>query len=526
MSRELRRRTVDWAKPLPLIRSDADFNQFTNGEPLSSEEDVQIHPSSPMEVRRKKRPPKEIFVPNAASQTIDLKDLGLDPGDYSRPSRIRWRSAALATDAVTHNTSREDDPLGPDVHYILTLRDEEILSEINLHKIVLSQKDFQKAFDTWEKATGTNKQLIDHAKAIDLVHQRGLLDLPAYVLNEVYAAWCRRREDSQKPILRMFWPIGQSGEDPPTSSFSTFKISSSRWRLRRPRRNTEQLLARARELHKECMSVLRFANTIYTGERLKRQKILGKQCVASLQAKRKDHALILHELRQDVVCFRDEQKGIASREELLAHAADPTVLAQQPARSTANKRKMVYVLDGEEKSNGGGMLGQLAANRRAAQTAEGDSDSPKQQNRLRMRMRQGRSNRWYIDRVAEAEAPHLERLPTFAQFHSFEGFDASGGLGDSETRSNEYADSFLDEIHETLKAVKLAVATDAGAAGEEDPSTSAALAASLSTDLTMAYQAYQKLTSLAHEGKSLVGRHDGGMSVMANVSGRTHSTAI
>jgi hypothetical protein len=47
------------------------------------------------------------------------------------------------------------------------------LNEINQHKSVLLQKDMQKAFDTWEKATGTSKQLIDHARAIELVHQRG-----------------------------------------------------------------------------------------------------------------------------------------------------------------------------------------------------------------------------------------------------------------------------------------------------------------------------------------------------------------
>ena len=524
MSRELRRRTVDWVKPLPIIRSEAEFNQMIKaglGDPTSEEEisSPQQHFSPSDEPKRKKRPPKEIFVPHAEALTLDLADLGLDPGTYHRPKRIRWRSAALATDAVTHLTAKEDDPVGPDVHYHFTLKDEEILNEINQHKTVLNQKDMQKAFDTWEKATGTSKQLIDHARAIELVHQRGMLELPAYVLNEVYAAWCRRREENKKPLLRMFWPIGQSGEDPPTSSFSTFKISSSRWRLRRPRRNTEQLLARARELHKECMQVLCFANTLYTGERLKRQRILGKMCINSLQAKRKDHALILHELKQDISAFKDEQKGLAAREEVLSRAAAPNILSQQPGRAAANKRKLVYITDVEEKSSSGGMLGGL--NRRAASAADEDENSPKSKNRLRLRLRQGRSNRWYLDRVAEGHAPQLRLLPTFSQFESFGSFESCGGLGDPETRAAEYSEIFLDDIHETVKAIRGAV-TNESAIADDDP----ALAASGTTaqELSQAFAAYKQLAVLAKARQALAATIEG--SAAGKVTGRSHSTAI
>ena len=470
MSRELRRRVVDWNKSMSVIKSESELLALGRGDEQSEEDGGATSPPPSSARKQKKAPPKEIVVPAAAPVAVDLGELGLDPGNFARPKLVRWRSSGIAADPATLNTAKDDDPLGSEVHYHMLMKDEEILKEVNASKSNVSRDDLRKLFDTWEKGTGTSRTLIDHARAIELAHQRGMLELPAHVLNEVYAAWCRRREENKRPLLRMFWPVGVTGDEPPTSGMSTFRISSSRLRLRRQRRNYEQLLHRARELHKDALSQLTFCNNLYIGERLKRQKTLSDMCINSLQAKRKDYSLYLHELKQDISSFKEEQKNIHSKEEVLGRTGQVSAGGMgSRAGGIGSKRKVVYVEEGEV-SGGGGMLGGLAKGRKSVLEEES-------KNRLRMRLRVGRSGLLYVDRVGEGKnAPSLRFLPQFAQFDSFGSWENSA-IGNEETKAHEYGELFIDEIYENIKSVRAVCGGPEVRADEAGKELAAALAA-------------------------------------------------
>ena len=462
-SRELRRRQVDWQRPMEVVRQESAL--LESGESDTETQGASVPASIPSAGHRSR--PKEIVVPAGekpwSGETVD-------PGVFVRPKRVRWRPAGFTYESTSF---RDDDPQGPEVHYHVTLKDEELLREINGRVAAGSSsgaplvtiEQLRRAFDTLEKATGPSRQLVDHGTAVDHLQRRfasvDAAGMPAYILIEMYTAWVRRREENKgKAMLRMFWAVGTQGEDPQMNN--TLRINTNKLRLRRHRRNSDMLLNKARELHKECLAMLQYANSAYIGERLKRQRLLALQALS----KRRDAAVKeTAALKAEVSAFRDEQRQLALREEALAKSQTALAGTGGSGRSGQQKRKLVYVT--EEKSGGGGMLGGLAGSRRGS---AGEAGETRTRAKTRMRIREGRSHRWYMDSVNEVCDKFL---PTFAQYEAFGSFEALGG--DSEVQAAEYAENFLDEIYDNLRTLKIGDSLT--------PGLSAEAAASLLADL-------------------------------------------
>jgi hypothetical protein len=256
------------------------------------------------------------------------------------------------------------------------------------------------------------------------------------------------------------------------------------------------LLAKARELHKECLSMLQYANSAYIGERLKRQKLLALQIQFLVQHKKRDAALKeTASLKSEVSSFKDEQRQLALREETLSKSPSAGLgnggaigTAGGSSRSSQNKRKLVYVTEHEEKS-GGGMLGGLTGSRRGSALVAGEAggagdrgDTGNRRARTRMRIREGRSHRWYIDAVNDMPEQN-KFLPTFAQYDSFGSYEATGKVGDKELQSTEYSENFLDDIYDNLRSLKISEA-GVGFSGEATNSLITDLRRSLSLVLS------------------------------------------
>ena len=74
--------------------------------------------------------------------------------------------------------------------------------------------------------------------------------------------------------------------------------------------------------------------------------------------------------------------------------------------------------------------------------------------KTRMRIREGRSHRWYIDAVNDT--PELNKfMPTFAQYEAFGSFESAGQVGDLELQQAEYSENFLDEVYDNLRSLKV-----------------------------------------------------------------------
>jgi sulfur transfer complex TusBCD TusB component (DsrH family) len=415
--RELRRRQLDVGKNMEIIRDD----KFVSPD---SEEEVTVNATKKVE---------EIFVPKGevVDQTTDL-----DPGKYTRPfHRIRWRSSACNYEEPASEQS--------ELNYHFTVRDEKILKDLNVHKPVITREELRKCFDTWEKSTGISRILIDHSVAIEAVQKRGLTELPAYVLNECYASWCRRREEnSKKPLLRNFWAVGTQGEEPQGNQL---RVNFSKLRLRRQRRNSEALLNRAKDLHRECLSVLNFANTLYTRERLQRQRIWAARAQSAVQAKRKDAVHLTQMLKNDVSAFKEEQKQMLLKEDLMSRSI---VGNNSSMNSSIKRRKLVYVTDDTQQSSGGMLGGSLS--RKQSIINYDQSNKPKEySNRPKLRLRQDKYGILYLDRSYDQNIDKQQPfLPSFAQYDTF-------NILESKIPNNN--STHLDEMLENLKTLKAVI---------------------------------------------------------------------
>ena len=202
--------------------------------------------------------------------------------------------------------------------------------------------------------------------------------------------------------------------------------------------------------------MLQYANSAYIGERLKHQRLSALH-VQLLSRRKSDAIKELVGLKSDVVALREEQRQLALREEALTKSPSAPSIggAVGPGTRNQQKRKLVYVTEAEEKSGGGGMLGGLAGSRRGSTLADAGADGRGGRFQTRMRIREGRSHRWYVDTVSEASEPGRRFLPTFAQCDSFSSFEALGKVGDLELQANDYTENFLDEIYDNLRSLKV-----------------------------------------------------------------------
>lgn len=463
--RELRPRTIEWNKPLPIIRDEGDLEEIDSGEMdleeagLSSDiaaydSRKEAHAISSGNNRGNAKVPealsKEIFIPAAQPLSIDLKEAGIEftylPVDRSTTKRhIRWRGLLDSQS----NPVPEEDPLSSIVSYHLYLGDVLLLREINKFKPLITQEDYRKSFDTWEKATSTGP-LIEQSRAIELANKRGV-DCPVNVLNEVYKAWVFRRQQLKRPLMRLFWPIGVAGEEPPTSSTLRFR-AAAKMRLRRPRRNNEDLLHRAGIAKRDARNVIRLAHRLVVREKLKRSKI----CLSNAIAKQTRFDLGLSKKEPVLDSLVSTAQAVLT-EELVPHDDSQFI---EPHRHLRTKLLMVA----ETPRTGGGMLGGLAAISAHAADGEGGQQglhgnmgqSYLNSQRIKTRVRLGRSNRIYVDRVREADRETNKFLPTFQQWDEFGNPDSIGAIY-PEADVKEFSEKYLDELYELTKSIRQSV---------------------------------------------------------------------
>ena len=458
-ARELRPRAVEWNKPLPIIRNIADLEQIDQGD-LDLEEagltsSVAAVKSQFVEnkgggAKVPESLSKEIFIPAAQPLSIDLKEAGIEfaqnPVDRRPTSRyVRWRGVLDASG----NPIREEDPLSSDISYHLYIGDLLLLREINKFKPLISQEDYRKTFDTWEKATSTGP-IIEQSRAIELALKRGV-DCPANVLNEVYKAWVFRRQQLKRPLMRLFWPIGVAGEEPPTSSTLRFR-AAAKMRLRRPRRNNEDLLHRAGVAKKDARNVIRLVHRLVVREKLKRSKV----CLSNAIAK---------QTRLDFGLSKTEpnwEAAVAMSQAALAKELVPQDDSHFIESHRHVRTKLLMVA--ETPRTGGGMLGGLAAI--AGHGAEGEDGSGGlhgvmgqsylNSQRIKTRVRLGRSNRIYVDRIRECDRDNGKFLPEFEQWDEFGNPDVIGAVC-PEADVKEFSEKYLDELYELTKAIRQSV---------------------------------------------------------------------
>jgi hypothetical protein len=451
--RELRPRQVEWNKPLPIIRDIADL-QDEDIDEADLEEAGLLSDSALLEKQEEKggKIPdtlsKEIFIPAAQPLSVDLKEAGIEftyvPIDRSATKRyIRWRGFL----DPQGNPIAEEDPLSPLVTYHLYSGDVALLKEINKFKTLIPKEDYRKAFDTWEKATSTGP-IIEQSRAIDLATKRGL-DCQVHILNEVYKAWVLRRQQVKRPLMRLFWPVGVAGEEPPTSTTLRFR-AAAKMRLRRPRRNNEDLLQRAGVAKRDAKNVIKLVRRMIMREKLKSNKVQLSNAIA----------------RQTRIDFglskRDPnlEQAIASANAALAEEVlpvDETTLIESH-RHIRTKLLMVA----ESPRAGGGMLGGIAAISGAAEGEDGGGkhgvmgQAYLNSQRVKTRVRIGRSNRIYIDRVREADRDNNKFLPMFEQWDEF-GVPENIGAMCPEADVKEFADKYLDELFDLTKAIRTSI---------------------------------------------------------------------
>ena len=448
--RELRPRQVEWSKPLPIIRDMVDLKE----DEMDADELEEAGLLSESEVLKKQEEKgagklpdsltKEIYIPAAQPLPVDLAEAGIVFGkvsvDRSASKRyIRWRGFLDGQGAPI----REEDPLSPDVSYHLYLGDVVLLREINKFKPLILQEDYRKAFDTWEKATSTGP-LVEQSRAIELVLKRGLECQAHNVLNEVYKAWVFRRQQTKRPLMRLFWPIGVAGEEPPTSATLRFR-AAAKMRLRRPRRNNEDLLHRAGVAKRDAKNVIKLVRRMIMREKLKRVKIQLSNAIA--RQTRIDFGLAKKEVKNDQI--------ISSAISLLGEDVlpkDETTLVDSH-RHVRTKLLMVA----EAPRVGGGMLGGLAA---ISGSKDGGEESVEKNgitgHRVKTRVRLGRSNRLYIDRVRESDKEKNKFLPTFEQWDEFASPQVIGAVS-PESDAKEFAEKYLDELFELTRAIRVSV---------------------------------------------------------------------
>ena len=422
VARELRARAVEWNKPLPIIRDIADLEDDEMDEDDLAEagltSDFAAVKSNGAEHKSggSKVPEfhtKEIFIPTAQPLAVDLKEAGIEfaPISIDRTTakrHIRWRGFMDAQG----NPIREEDPLSVDVSYHLYIGDFLLLREINKFKPLITQEDYRKSFDTWEKATSTGP-LMEQSRAIDLAVKRGI-DCAPHVLNEVYKAWVFRRQQVKRPLMRLFWPIGVAGDEPPTSTSLRFR-AAAKMRLRRPRRNNDDLLHRAGIAKRDAKNAILLVHRLVVRERLKLARVQLANAIANPA--------------------RPLDALIASANGLLA---EPFVQDETLLIDSHHHVRTKLLMVSESPRAGGGMLGGLPDG--APHGTVGASYLESQ--RVKTRVRHGRSNRIYIDRVKECEKDAHQFLPNFAQWDI------------SNDQQNEES---LDELHEITKAVRAAV---------------------------------------------------------------------
>lgn len=458
VGRELRPRTIEWNKPLPVIRDISDLAD-ADSDDVDLEEagllsdiaavKTQVDDSKPGTSKIPETLSKEIFIPAAQPLSIDLKEAGLDfaPMCVDRAPvkrHIRWRGVLDAQGFPI----REEDPSSTEINYHLYVGDVLLLREINKFKPLINQEDFRKAFDTWEKATSTGP-LMEQSRAIELAVKRGI-DCPGNALNEVYKAWVFRRQQMKRPLMRLFWPIGVAGEEPPTSTTLRFR-AAAKMRLRRPRRNNDDLLHRAGVAKRDARNVIKLVHRIVVREKLKRAKVSLSNAIA--KQTRLDFGLSLKDPNWEQV-VANAQAALA--EEILP--PDETQLIDSH-RHVRTKLLMVA----ETPRTGGGMLGGIAAiSGKASETSDGQGahgvmgQSYLNSQRIKTRLRRGRSNRWYVDRLREADRDNLKFMPMFEQWEEF-GDPSSIGALCPETDAKEFADKYLDELYELTKAIRQSV---------------------------------------------------------------------
>lgn len=458
-TRELRPRQVEWNKPLPIIRDVADLQEDDMDD--EALEEAGLLPETEVVKKQAEKGAgklpesltKEIFIPAAQPLSVDLNEAGIVfgkvPVDRSATKRyIRWRGFLDGQGMPV----REEDPLSSDVSYHLYTGDVKLLREINKFKPLISEEDFRKTFDTWEKATSTGP-LVEQSRAIELVLKRGLSCQAHSVLNEVYKAWVFRRQQTKRPLMRLFWPIGVAGEEPPTSATLRFR-AAAKMRLRRPRRNNEDLLHRAGVAKRDAKNVIKLVHRMIMREKLKRVKVQLSNAIA----------------RQTRIDF-----GVSKREEIDSSVSlsATKLLAEEilPKDETSlveshrHVRTKLLMVVAEAPRVGGGMLGGLAA---ISGTLEGEESagiggkhgvmgqSYLNSQRAKTRVRLGRSNRLYIDRVREADKDRNQFHPTFDQWDDFSSTDVIGSVC-PEADAKEFAEKYLDDLLELSKAIRISV---------------------------------------------------------------------
>jgi hypothetical protein len=396
---------------------------------------------------------REIFIPAAQPLSVDLKQAGIEytyvPVDRSATKRhIRWRGFL----DNQGNPIREEDPLSPDISYHLFSGDVALLKEINKFKPLITQEDYRKAFDTWEKATSTGP-LIEQSRAVELATKRGV-DCQPQVLNEVYKAWVLRRQQVKRPLMRLFWPIGVAGEEPPTSSTLRFR-AAAKMRLRRPRRNNEDLLQRAGVAKKDAKNVIKLVRLMILREKLKASRIQISNAVA--RQSRIDFGLAKRDPNYDQV--------VASATSVLTEEVMPVDEAELEEAHRHVRTKLLMVA--ESPRVGGGMLGGLAAISGAAEGVEGAGkhgvmgQAYLNSQRVKTRVRVGRSNVVYIDRLREADRDKNKFLPTFEQWDEFSTPEAIGAIC-PQADVNEFSEKYLDELFELARSIRTTVFQHSG----------------------------------------------------------------
>ena len=451
--RELRPRQIEWNKPLSIIRDPSDLQD----DDMEDEELEEAGLLSDSEITKKqelqggKLPEsvtKEIFIPAAQPLSVDLKQAGIEyssvPLDRSATKRhIRWRGFL----DQQGNPIRDEDPLSPDVSYHLFAGDIALFKEINKFKPLITLDDYRKAFDTWEKATSTGP-LIEQSRAVDLAVKRGT-ECQAHILNEVYKAWVLRRQQVKRPLMRLFWPIGVAGEEPPTSSTLRFR-AAAKMRLRRPRRNNEDLLQRAGVAKRDAKNVLNLVRLMILREKLKAGRILLSNAIA--RQSRLDFGLSKRDPNFDQV--------VAAANAILAEEVKPIDEAELEEAHRHVRTKLLMVA--ESPRAGGGMLGGLAAISGSGEGGEGAGkhgvmgQSYLNSQRIKTRVRLGRSNRLYVDRVREADRDENKFLPMFEQWDEFTVPESIGAMC-PEADVREFSEKYLDELFELAKAIRTTV---------------------------------------------------------------------
>ncbi|KAF4743749.1 hypothetical protein FOZ62_013103, partial [Perkinsus olseni] len=249
---------------------------------------------------------RQIITPHSAVEEIDLSSWGINPrpralligSQWGTATSVeercrrqpRWLNQEVGSAEVIDEAGLDElDIRAPFLHYDATQEDLDFVDAWNASKEPhITIDELLIAFDTWEKKT-LDAPPVDQTTAMQCLESRVIgtdSDLPApKVLNELYQRWKEARVNNEgKPLLRQLWAVGQKHTDPPPPSRGHRAMwiiqnriatgsggsSTQKMKLRRPRRNTRELMTKLDLVMDDWNKMRRLISLVSEREELRR----------------------------------------------------------------------------------------------------------------------------------------------------------------------------------------------------------------------------------------------------------------